>query len=664
MALPHGPEDVLYYLPPGTPYAPIRLTSQVCNLTTQSYKYISFGGSRYNRTVAISLDNEEKSISEPFANLLRGVMSTGWDMFFWVDGLHQLDPEDRDRKLRNLIRFADNTWCMLGTPRSTAVTAKMGIAGALRNALSQGVRRIDEPMWADIEAMFGSTYWCSIHCIAEVALGHRVAMRWGDWGIDFRDYISAFRALTYLRHEEIPLKPCSTVGWQVAVNSSILKYMVRRCAKIDFRHSLHIARLCPSASAMNPIDMICVMDSISTPWRKAPSPSPDHAILMSVRQAFVEAARDIVLDRQDLSIWDYERPPCLKRIEGLPTWVPDFSADAAQRGVQFPVRNGLHLWGNYFMRAHKRIRCVIFGIIFFLFWQLSEYRLSFWNQDGAWKVLKHSRITLKMAITDFECSSVSNEHLIVQMRPMDCIVWNSPIINAGNAAQICVHLYRNLQSPKDEPRIFLVDRLWRTLVLNHIEHEEIRCISLMPSYQMYESFLCFLMEAILQVSLGGHPCEVLTGESWELAPNYNSYWELTRLGRNSEPFRELLRKNAYGRQFFTTLKGRFGMSAVMDVNCVGAGYEAYKDQPLGTACDTSEYENKVLIVACLGGRFPYIVQETGKTLPGDPSLRCFVYCGECYLHGAMEGEDFKVPDERGQRVFSSNADLIRDVAIV
>ncbi|RYC55876.1 hypothetical protein CHU98_g10328 [Xylaria longipes] len=565
MALPHGPEDVLYYLPPGTPYAPIRLTSQVCNLTTQSYKYISFGGSRYNRTVAISLDNEEKSISEPFANLLRGVMSTGWDMFFWVDGLHQLDPEDRDRKLRNLIRFADNTWCMLGTPRSTAVTAKkMGIAGALRNALSQGVRRIDEPMWADIEAMFGSTYWCSIHCIAEVALGHRVAMRWGDWGIDFRDYISAFRALTYLRHEEIPLKPCSTVGWQVAVNSSILKYMVRRCAKLDFRHSLHIARLCPSASAMNPIDMICVMDSISTPWRKAPSPSPDHAILMSVRQAFVEAARDIVLDRQDLSIWDYERPPCLKRIEGLPTWVPDFSADAAQRGVQFPVRNGLHLWGNYFMRAHKRIR------------------LSFWNQDGAWKVLKHSRITLKMAITDFECSSVSNEHLIVQMRPMDCIVWNSPIINAGNAAQICVHLYRNLQSPKDEPRIFLVDRLWRTLVLNHIEHEEIR----------------------------------------------------------------------------------FGMSAVMDVNCVGAGYEAYKDQPLGTACDTSEYENKVLIVACLGGRFPYIVQETGKTLPGDPSLRCFVYCGECYLHGAMEGEDFKVPDERGQRVFSSNADLIRDVAIV
>ncbi|KAI0457146.1 hypothetical protein F5B21DRAFT_111751 [Xylaria acuta] len=192
---------------------------------------------------------------------------------------------------------------------------------------------------------------------------------------------------------------------------------------------------------------------------------------------------------------------------------------------------------------------------------------------------------------------------------------------------------------------------------------------MVPTHRMYESFLCFIFETKLQILLGLRACEVPTWESLNPARNsslYSQYRQLIGSGTKSEPFRELLKKNAYGRRFFTTVKGRFGMTSMEDVSCVDAVYEADQGEP--TSRRFKEYQNAkdYFIVACLGGRFPYIIRETHQRRPGDPTLRYFEYCGECYLWRAMDGEDFKVPDERGQRVLSSNAglDLITDIAIV
>ncbi|KAI0455945.1 hypothetical protein F5B21DRAFT_502969 [Xylaria acuta] len=49
------------------------------------------------------------------------------------------------------------------------------------------------------------------------------------------------------------------------------------------------------------------------------------------------------------------------------------------------------------------VKCVVLGTIFFPFWQLLEHKIFFQGQDSIYKLLKPSRITLKIAMTDSEC---------------------------------------------------------------------------------------------------------------------------------------------------------------------------------------------------------------------------------------------------------------------
>ncbi|KAI1753261.1 hypothetical protein F4782DRAFT_529581 [Xylaria castorea] len=105
------------------------------------------------------------------------------------------------------------------------------------------------------------------------------------------------------------------------------------------------------------------------------------------------------------------------------------------------------------------------------------------------------------------------------------------------------------------------------------------------------------------------------------------------------------------------------MTAVENVNYVDAVYDAHPDEPPDTSYEDQSLKG-FFIVACLGGRFPYIIKETNQRCSAEPTLRCFEYCGECYLYGAMNGEDFKVRDERGRRVLTSNADSLAEIALV
>ncbi|KAI0457145.1 hypothetical protein F5B21DRAFT_501841 [Xylaria acuta] len=454
-----APEARLYYLLPGDPGAQIQLVSEVCLLDATTYLYISFRGLDAYMTAIISVDGEEKYFPEAHAVFLRGIVCSaagrlGPDIMFWADGLDELTWEelmdDRQHNPPGIIEHSIETCCVLGAPQSAAsaekavdtlncarghwndacasvgattdgslfhltVQQKLGISKWLRDHGSEDLEKTDESVWAGIEAIFLSAYWNSVECIAEIVLSRDVRMIWGDYYMTYETYICAFRALTYLRHEKIPLKPCSVMGWQVAIACCNMRYVHQQSGGVDLRRMLQIARLCPSASNLHPKVMIATMLSFSKPWGRCPiPPSITFSSVASVEQFFIDTARYIILDRQDLSIWDQERPPCTKRINGIPTWVPDFSADAAQRGVQFPVRTGLQVWGDYFMRAHKNIR-------------------------------------------------ISNEnHLIVQARGIDNIKRFSPIFNAWNAARICLDLYENLQSPMNEPQILwfaLVDRL-------------------------------------------------------------------------------------------------------------------------------------------------------------------------------------------------------------
>ena len=56
-----------------------------------------------------------------------------------------------------------------------------------------------------------------------------------------------------------------------------------------------------------------------------------------------------------------------------------------------------------------------------------------------------------------------------------------------------------------------------------------------------------------------------------------------------------------------------------------------------------------LVVACVGGFFPYVLRPRGGEGAGTPAedaaapqdSSTYEFVGDCYLHGAMDGEDFR-----------------------
>ncbi|RYP10343.1 hypothetical protein DL765_008153 [Monosporascus sp. GIB2] len=75
-----------------------------------------------------------------------------------------------------------------------------------------------------------------------------------------------------------------------------------------------------------------------------PQPLPGIDYAKSAQQVFVEVARYIVLERQDLLLWYGERPPCRRAHGGLPSWVPDFGADPAKGGAVGNPSRGMRAW--------------------------------------------------------------------------------------------------------------------------------------------------------------------------------------------------------------------------------------------------------------------------------------------------------------------------------
>ena len=89
-----------------------------------------------------------------------------------------------------------------------------------------------------------------------------------------------------------------------------------------------------------------------------------------------------------------------------------------------------------------------------------------------------------------------------------------------------------------------------------------------------------------------------------------------------------------------------------------------------------------LVVACVGGFFPYVLRPLstgggegttttsadGSSVVSSPLMSrpdsTYEYVGDCYLHGAMEGEDFWAPPEIGTRSFRVDTAQLVEIDIV
>ncbi|KAI0377184.1 hypothetical protein F5Y04DRAFT_264837 [Hypomontagnella monticulosa] len=732
--------------------APLELTLTDAVLKDTSYEVISYDRSPKPKptgesanpaeddAVTVLVDGEDQSIPKALESALRTFRRKEKPRTFWADVLVGRTVEERSAQAstqRAVLENAERTLCWLGPDQGEATTKAFetihemsrriaeayrqnGLdpdASFWRSTMQQmaGIRQHLESCpyndlnsfsfrhWDVIYGVFGASYWGTVQCISEIVLAKSPIVVCGRSNIRWAAYIGASRALPIYQGKffKVPLLPNVMKGFMIANEVEIAMRRRRLNESIELLPMIQTARGCRPS---DPRECVFSMQLIATPSGRTkfhsagPQPLPTIDYTKTVQQVFTEAARYTILERQDLLLWYNERPPRERRLQGLPSWVPDFYA--------MPPRSPSHV--N-------------------LFSPVSGMR-------GWWDDLKAS---IKKPIT------ISGNELHLQVYPLDRIVHVSPVFNTGNCRRLCLSEFQKLppHTSTTETSVQRDERFWRTLILNGGKKGNTMEDNIPPSSMMGIHFHSLIAEEKLLKELGCTRDTLQT--SPETMQRIRDSPELSalaqRLGKGA-PYENLLMQNSMGRRFFRTASGRFGMSAIEDVvaadsdlsaedkepldrwaelrradlgrvshGFLGAGFmrefqqfvvgrDANAGQALALAMqgelpginendmlrDHGGVQDGDIIVACIGGLFPDVFRPRSRTRAAEGEERStegeesssrpsgaseedsstYEFIGECYLHGAMDGEDFKAVNMVGQKVYRLDASKLVDITVV
>ncbi|KAI1394825.1 hypothetical protein F4819DRAFT_501525 [Hypoxylon fuscum] len=720
--------------------APIELNLTEAPLKETSYECISYDRSAAaaakSNPVTILVNGEEQTISESLDSALRTFRRKERPRTLWADLLVGRTIEERSAQAsmqRHVLENAERTLCWLGQDKGEA-TAKAfetihemgrrfseacsqvgigpdqsltrvnmqqmaGLREKLMDCPYNDLHSFDFAHWAVIYDVFGASYWTSVQSISDIVLARAPVVVCGRSNIRWHAYVAASRALPFYQAKffQVPFLPHVERGFEIANSIEIAERRRRLSESVELFPMIQTARDCHPA---DPRENVFSMLLIATPsarlqYHNAGAqalPAIDYG--KSVQEVFTEAARYTVLERQDLMLWYGERPPCARRVKGLPTWVPDFSAGAPKGSAHCSPNTGMRAWWDHIQPPSARKPLTVSTLA-----------------DG----------TLA---------------LHTQARPLDRVVHVSPVFNAGNARRLCYAEFKNLPSA---PTAETADRFWRTLVLN-TGGDRGASASLRdnaaPAAGMAEHFASILAEESILGALGcSTVSELQTPENAARMQSAPELMAMVPQCGKAAPYEELLEKYAAGRRFFRTEEGRFGMTAVEDV--VAADNSLLGEEPKPETADADlgrlmndpisrsmmqsfqEYLNERdpaaaqvaakamrgeipglsdgnrkrtdggvqegdIVVACVGGFYPYILrprsqqegaeagasegegernpQPSEEAASSDSSTYEFV--GDCYLHGAMEGEDFQAKGYFGRTQFKIDVSKLVDITIV
>ena len=414
----------------------------------------------------------------------------------------------------------------------------------------------------------------------------------------------------------------------------------------------------------DPREIVFSMLPITRPSKRtktnnAPKPEkPRSDYAKSVQEVCTEAARYVILERQDLLLWWSEQPPCKRIINGLPSWVPDWSVPNPKTGYFVSPNSGLRRWSDS-VPSPKSLR-------------------------------------------------VDDIGLCVQAHALDRIESVSAIFTAANCRRLALTVWQSLPSAPGESNQTKADRFWRTLVMDHAGLES-RDKPAKPPAQLFQSWQSMIAEERI-LSLLNCSMEDLVAPDLDLQARARSNPDIAVLGPltgQSQPFEELLRKNALGRRFFTTVSGRTGMTAIEQrggseaeqqtapvpnfddvlgdglAHLMLSAFQAHLQQQNPEMAEIAakgirgELPGQAppgvrandLVVACVFGFQPYVFRpENANAVDQDVAgnLRAnstYVYVGSCYVHGVMDGECFKTRDWLGRERFRTDVELV-DITIV
>ncbi|KAI2603061.1 uncharacterized protein GGS25DRAFT_509766 [Hypoxylon fragiforme] len=474
--------------------APIKVVMTNMSLKDTVYECISYDRSLANSAnetlVTISVDGEDQAIPSALESALRMFRRKFRPRYLWADLLAGRTPEERSAQAsmqRQVLENAERTLCWLGpdngekttrafqtiheiSRRYSAACQEVGVGPddaftritmqqlmALREKLFDcafdDLNSFDFSHWNVIYDVFGASYWQSVQSVSDIVLAKAPIVVCGRSNIRWHDYIAASRGMPIFQGKffRVPLLPHVLKGFEIANSIEIAERRRRLNESVELLPMIQTAREC---ATKDPRETVFSMQLIATPSRRiefhdqGPQPLPAIDYTKTVPQVFVDAARYSVLERQDLMIWFGERPPCARRLRrharrgGLPTWVPDYTAEPPKKNMA-PFNPNTHMrgWWDHITPASAR----------------KPLRVSYPDDDDA----------------DDSTSTAARLHL--QARPLGRITHVSPIFNGGNLRRLCFSEFQKLildtsNSPNNyypnEPLALTKDRFWRTLLLN------------------------------------------------------------------------------------------------------------------------------------------------------------------------------------------------------
>jgi len=677
-AAPTETVATLAQLAPGSSTDEIEIKLIASSPKSATYYCISYDRSREWGKKDVFVDGQPMPIPTPLEQALRCSRHATEPVLIWADLLTGDSPQERSKQaqvMKDVVQNALAVTCFLGAGNELSIQA-YAVLQTLSNWWSQAALTLgfpnefslathlnmeemrtslcsrnmsdihitDERLWREIENTLCSPYFEYTGALADIVLGKHVILRSGTASISWDNFNKSFRALPFI---------LTAVGKAVSESMqdafklvASIDISVRRREKGESLEMLPmIQSVCQGTTAVDPREFVFAVLPIVIPSERTKAPGrkpeslPTADYTKTVDEVFVEAARYIISERQDLLLWWAEKPPCRKTIRSLPSWAPDWSASNPRPSVVFNPNNGLRKWWD----------------------SISSPKRMFVDSDNA---------------------------LHTQAHALDQVDYVSPVFTQDNFRRVCLQTFQQCTPISGETRMQHIDKFWRAAVLDTDQDfgERLRD-NVKPLDDMWRSWLSVISEEMILQRLGCTMQELATSPSLQARARTDEVCaDLGGSTGQSASIEALILHNSLGRRMFQCRSGRIGMTAIeggatqqdtpedataprripnFDDSLSSAlgrsmmdGFQAYlaERDPAAARITSQALQGQLpgqiapgvrsgdIVAALVGGFHPYVLRPIHQV--GDGDLRAdskYAFVGDCHLQGTMDGECLRGP---------------------
>jgi len=356
------------------------------DLTVTKYDCVSYDRSQKYSNVDITVDGHDMAIQEPLESALRALRRTDVSRLLWADLLIGRSAAERNQQAlatKQIVENAASTIVWLGPSngphtkeafdilqtmanryrqaclhsgfphilsRATA-TQMMGLQNHLRSRPLDELQPNNMAAWKTVEEILSTSYFKSLQAIAEIILAKHVFIISGTSKLDWEDYIYACRGSLFIMAQQMHrnISEAQKRGFELISSIEVAERRRRQGEPIELLPMIQSSR---DRESSDPREFVFAMLPIVDPSGRTKNPGgkketlPEIDYEKTTAQVFIEAARYIIHERQDLLLWWCERPPRGRKVDGLPSWVPDWTSPQPSGSVKVlpDSSNGMRVW--------------------------------------------------------------------------------------------------------------------------------------------------------------------------------------------------------------------------------------------------------------------------------------------------------------------------------